>query len=228
MIRNFNADGFNSLYPRYKGGHPPKFTLGQRREIKKIAKSRPAEHDLPFSTWSLAKLADFLVAEGVVDDISHEGLRMLLREEGVTFQRLKTWKASKDPRYAAKKARIEQLYAIADRDVTPQPGDPEIIFCVDEFGPLNLQPRPGRHWAAIGGKNKEPGRAPRPRMRATYTRTAGIRHLFAAYELGEDKLYGHIKPRNTRAGSWSSAVTCARSARSLLASRSSATTSART
>jgi hypothetical protein len=31
-------------------------------------------------------------------------------------------------------------------------------------------------------------------MRATYTRTAGIRHLLAAYELGEDKLYGHIKP----------------------------------
>jgi transposase len=36
-------------------------------------------------------------------------------------------------------------------------------------------------------------------MRATYTRTAGVRHLFAAYELGEDKLYGHIKPRKTRA-----------------------------
>ena len=131
VIRNFNADGFGSLYPKYKGGHPPKFTLGQRREIKKIAKSKPAEHDLPFSTWSLAKLADFLVAEGVVDDISHEGLRVLLRQEGVTFQRLKTWKASKDPRYAEKKARIEQLYAIADREVTPQAGDPEVIFCVD-------------------------------------------------------------------------------------------------
>jgi len=26
-----------------------------------------------------------------------------------------------------------------------------------------------------------------------------VRHLFAAYELGEDKLYGHIKPRKTRA-----------------------------
>ena len=71
VIGNFNADGFSSLYPKYKGGHPPKFTLGQRREIKKLAKSKPAEHDLPFSTWSLAKLADFLVAEGVVDDISH-------------------------------------------------------------------------------------------------------------------------------------------------------------
>ena len=65
VIRNFNADGFGSLYPRYRGGRPPKFTLPQRREIKKIAKSRPGEHDLPFSTWSLSKLAEFLVAEGV-------------------------------------------------------------------------------------------------------------------------------------------------------------------
>ena len=69
---------------------------------------------------------------------------------------------------------------------------------MDEFGPLNLQPRPGRQWAAVSGKGKEPGRAPRPRMRATYTRTEGVRHLFAAYELGEDKLFGHVKPRKTR------------------------------
>jgi transposase len=199
VVRNFNADGFTSLYPKYRGGRPPKFTLPQRREIKKVAKSRPAEHGLPFSAWSLSKLAEFLVAEGVVDDISHEGLRMLLREEGVTFQRLKTWKASSDPDYAAKKARVEHLYAIADRDVVPEPGEPEVIFCMDEFGPLNLQPRPGRQWAAVSGKSSEPGRAPRPRMRATYTRTEGVRHLLAAYELGEDRMFGHVKPRKTRA-----------------------------
>ena len=81
------------------------------------------------------------MAEGVADDISHEGLRILLREAGVTYQRLKTWKTSKDPRYAAKKARVEYLYAIADREVPPAAGDPEVIFCFDEFGPLNLQPR---------------------------------------------------------------------------------------
>ncbi|HYA53314.1 MAG TPA: helix-turn-helix domain-containing protein, partial [Streptosporangiaceae bacterium] len=63
VIHNFNADGFSSLYPKYKGGRPPKFTLPQRREIKKIAKSRPAGHGLPFSIWSLSKLAEFLVAE---------------------------------------------------------------------------------------------------------------------------------------------------------------------
>ena len=58
VIRNFNADGFGSLYPKYKGGHPPKFTLGQRREIKKIAKSKPARvRPAVFRTWSLAELA---------------------------------------------------------------------------------------------------------------------------------------------------------------------------
>jgi hypothetical protein len=62
--------------------------LPQRRAIKKMANPRPAENGLPFSTWSLTKLADFLVAEGVVDDISHEGLRQLLRAENVSFKRI--------------------------------------------------------------------------------------------------------------------------------------------
>ncbi len=85
VIHNFNADGFDSLKPKYAGGRPPKFSLKQRQEIKKIALARPADHGLPFSVWSLSKLADFLVPEGVVDDISHEGLRTLLREQGVSF-----------------------------------------------------------------------------------------------------------------------------------------------
>ena len=163
VLHNFSADGFDSLYPRYAGGHPPVFTLAQRREIKKIAKSAPAEHGLPFSRWSLAKLADFLVAEGVVEDISHEGLRELLRAEGVSFQAVKTWKASADPDYAAKKARVEHLYAIADGEAAAGPGDPDVVFCLDEFGPLNLQPRPGRQWARRGGTAREPGEAPRRR-----------------------------------------------------------------
>jgi transposase len=64
VIHNFNADGFASLQPRYAGGRPPKFTLPQRQQIKTIALARPTDHGLPFSTWSLAKLADFLVARG--------------------------------------------------------------------------------------------------------------------------------------------------------------------
>ena len=86
VINNFNDDGFESLYPKYAGGRPPTFTLPQRQAIKKIALSRPADHGLPFSTWSLSKLAEFLVAEGVVDDISHEGLRACCRRRRCPFK----------------------------------------------------------------------------------------------------------------------------------------------
>jgi transposase len=86
LIHNFNRDGFDALYPRYRGGRPQSFTLPQRREIKKLALSVPTDLGQPFATWSLAKLADYLVAEGVVTDISHEGLRRLLHEEGVRFK----------------------------------------------------------------------------------------------------------------------------------------------
>ncbi len=228
VIRNFNADGFNSLYPKYKGGHPPKFTLGQRREIKKVAKSHPADHGLPFSTWSLSKLADFLVAEGVVEDISHEGLRTLLHEEGVSFQRLKTWKASRDPRYQEKKARIERLYAIADRETAPADGDPEVIFCVDEFGPLNLQPHPGRQWAAVSGKNKSPaGRRDAGYARPTIA-LAGCGTCSPPTSWAKTSCTGTSSRARPGPGSWNSAGTCARYTRPLPRSRSSATTSART
>jgi len=85
VIHNFNTDGFDSLRPKYAGGRPPKFDTSQREQIKQITLGRPTDHGLPFSTWSLTKLADYLVAQGVVDDISHEGLRQLLRDEGVSF-----------------------------------------------------------------------------------------------------------------------------------------------
>ena len=200
MLHNFNDDGFDSLVPKYSGGRPPTFTLPERREIKKIALSRPVDHDLPFSTWSLTKLAEFLVAEGVVDDISHEGLRVLLREKGVSFQVIKTWKQSNDPDFEAKKNRVLELYEIADGKAKPKRGDPSVVICMDEFGPLNLLPRPGKTWAPmiVKGEAAATDGPRRRRRRATYTRTHGVRHLMAAYDLNQDKIYGHIKLKKDR------------------------------
>jgi len=200
VLHNFNEDGFDSLVPKYAGGRPPTFNLPERREIKKIALSRPQDHHLPFSAWSLSKLAEFLVAEGVVDDISHEGLRSLLREEGVSFQVIKTWKHSNDPDFEEKKNRVLELYDIADDKVKPQKDDPTVVICMDEFGPLSLLPRPGKQWAPVAsnssrGSTSDPRRR---RRRATFTRTNGVRHLMAAYDLGADKMYGHIKVNKNR------------------------------
>src|SRR3954447_9139239 len=61
VIHNFNADGFDSLYPKYSGARPKTSPRPGRQESGKTAKSKPTEHALPFSTWSLTKLADFLV-----------------------------------------------------------------------------------------------------------------------------------------------------------------------
>lgn len=124
------------------------------------------------------------ISEVVVTDISHEGLRQLLREENVRFQAVRTWKRSNDPAFKAKHDRIVELYAAAEA------GD-AVVICLDEFGPLNLQPQPGgRGWAP---------RAKPKRIRATYTRPHGVRHLLSAYDVGADRLYGHIKKRKDRA-----------------------------
>jgi hypothetical protein len=69
---------------------------------------------------------------------------------------------------------------------------------MDEFGPLNLQPRPGRQWAAVSAKAKTPAGARGGGCAPPTTAPRGVRHLLAAYELGDDKLFGHVKPRKTR------------------------------
>lgn len=191
VIHNFNRAGFDALYPRYRGGRPRTFTLPERQQIKRLALSVPTDLGQPFATWSLAKLADYLVAEGVVDDISHEGLRQLLREEDVSFQALRSWKRSNDPDFERKKNRVLELYAIADGLAKPGPGDPSVVVCLDEFGPLNLQPQPG-------GKAWAPRAKPR-RVRATYTRPHGVRHLLCALDVGSDLLIGELEQRKTRA-----------------------------
>jgi len=43
VIHNFNTDGFDSLYPKYKGGRPKTFTLPERRESRRSpSPSRPS------------------------------------------------------------------------------------------------------------------------------------------------------------------------------------------
>ena len=61
-------------------------------------------------------------------------------------------------------------------------------------------PTPGKQWAPAATKaTKGTGDGPRRRRRrATYNRNDGVRHLLAAYDLGADKIYGHIKVTKNR------------------------------
>lgn len=82
-------------------------------EVERIALSRPDDGDLPSSTWSLTKLAEYLVAERL-ESIGHEGLRKLLDAEGVSFQRVETCDESHDPEFEDKKNHVLELHEIAD------------------------------------------------------------------------------------------------------------------
>jgi hypothetical protein len=123
----------------------------------------------------------------------HEGLRLLLREEGVSFQVIKTWKQSRDPDFEAKKNRILHLYGLID-------GTDDVLDG-DRRGHLRGRVRAAQPPAAPGPAVDGSGGGalvPRRRRRATSTRPHGVRHLLAADDPSRDRLYGHIKPRKRR------------------------------
>jgi transposase len=91
------------LKSNYTGGRPPRFSGEVRLDIVDTAMSRPQDLGLPFTQWSLTKLKAYLIKEEVVDSISIERLRQILREEGFSYQRSKTWKESTDPDFEPKK-----------------------------------------------------------------------------------------------------------------------------
>jgi transposase len=103
-LHRFNTSGFETFErPTNPFGREP-FLLGpQVRALVKVALSRPTDLGLPFTEWSTAKLTAYCRKRGLLPPITDEWVRRVLRREGVTPQRLKTWKASPDPAFEAKK-----------------------------------------------------------------------------------------------------------------------------
>ncbi len=103
VIKAFNTEGLVSLNPRYGGGHPPVFTEEQRAQIIDLAQTPPQTLGYPFSTWSLSKLKQVLLERRIVEAISIETIRKIVREANISYQHTKTWKASTDPAFSEKK-----------------------------------------------------------------------------------------------------------------------------
>jgi transposase len=103
LIRRFNEGSFEALKPRKRTGRRRDLEPEEVAQVLEIATSRPRDFGLPLTTWSLRKLANFLVSRRMVAKASANMLGRILHENGVTFQRTKTWKESNDPEFAAKK-----------------------------------------------------------------------------------------------------------------------------
>ena len=86
-IRKFNEKGINGLKVRRGGGAPARISLGQKAEIIRVASKEPSELGLNFKRWSLPKIRDYLRREGIVDEVSTEWIRKILRSAGITLSR---------------------------------------------------------------------------------------------------------------------------------------------
>jgi transposase len=103
-VHRFNDSGFASFeqVPNPKG-RPPILKATQLRELVDVALSSPAERGLPFSNWSVPKLAEYCRHRRLLPPVTDEWVRRLLRREGLTAQRIRTWKTSTDPDFDRKK-----------------------------------------------------------------------------------------------------------------------------
>ena len=177
VIHAFNQKGLAALDPQWAGGRPRLISDSDVDFIVAAATTRPEKLGLPFTHWSLRKLAAHLACQSVRPvRIGRERLRQLLHARGISFQRTRTWKESHDPDKEPKLDRIEHV-------TSRFPGR---CFAFDQFGPLSIRPCHGSSWA----RRKKPSRLP-----ATYHRTHGIRYFHGCYSLGDDQLWGVARRR---------------------------------
>ena len=183
IIHRFNAGGIDGIswYPYWQVRNTPrKFTADLREQIGEVALSSPKAL-IGMTQWSLPKLREYLIEQHIVPNISIEWLRQFLHRCKIRLQRTKTWKESTDPLFWRKYRAIRRLYC-------QRPSDGRRL-CIDEFGPLNLQPRHG-HCYAGPAKRVE-------RLRATYMRKSGVRHFLAVYDLETNRLHGQFTCHKT-------------------------------
>jgi hypothetical protein len=76
---------------------------------------------------------------------------------------------------SAAKAELKATSDQGDEPLLADAGKGMVKICLDEFGRLE-KPR---------------------RIRATFTRPHGVRHMLGAYDVTKDRLYGHVKGRRT-------------------------------
>jgi transposase len=184
IIHRFNQGGLAAIewYPYWQARDTPrKFFADVVEQIAEVALSSPKAL-IGMNQWSLSKLREYLVSQKIVASVSLDWLRTLLLRFGIRWRHTKTWKESNDPDFRAKYRRIRRLYG-------RRPSGGRRI-CVDEFGPLNLQPRGGGCLAKKRKKRVE-------RHRATYNRNSGVRHFLAAYDIETGRLFGQFTRQKT-------------------------------
>ncbi len=101
-INSFNDKGMVALERGKAKGALLKFTDEQRAKMLKAASTEPIKLGLHFTTWSLSKLRDYYLKESIVQSISLESVRRLLKSEKMKIKKSKRFQYSNDEEFDKK------------------------------------------------------------------------------------------------------------------------------
>jgi transposase len=105
-LKRYRAHGIDGLQDQWAGGAPAKVTPAYRDQLLQLVRRRPRSLDLPYSTWTLQRLADVL-AERTGIRVEQETVRVHLKAAAIVLSRPQHTISSPDPAYALKKRRLK-------------------------------------------------------------------------------------------------------------------------
>ena len=106
-IKRYHAEGLTGLEDAPRPGGESKVTPAYRTRLLEIIRRRPRSLNLPFSLWSLQRLADFLAEETGLR-VCDETVRRTLKAGGIVLSRPQHTITSPDPEYQVKKRRLKR------------------------------------------------------------------------------------------------------------------------
>ena len=105
-LKRYRRHGIEGLQDQWAGGAPAKVTPAYREQLLQLVRRRPRSLDLPYSTWTLQRLADEL-AERTGIRMQKETVRAHLLAAEIVLSRPQHTISSPDPEYAVKKRRLK-------------------------------------------------------------------------------------------------------------------------
>ena len=181
--KRFCTHGYAGLRDRPRPGRPRVFAAAVVAEVKAIACELPATRNVPVSRWSLAELRAEVIASGLAAEVSTATVRRWLGQDAIRPWQHRSWIFPRDPDFAAKAARVLDLYARVFQGEALAAG--EYVISADEK--TSIQARCRCH------RTLPPGRTRVMRVEHEYERGGALAYL-AAWDVHRARLFGRCEP----------------------------------
>lgn len=103
-FKRYEAEGIEGLKDMPRPGSPKKITSEYVKRLVEVVRLRPRGLGLPFSVWTLARLADYLAQQTGIG-VEAETVRVHLKGAEIVLSRPQHHISSPDPEYLVKKRR---------------------------------------------------------------------------------------------------------------------------